>query len=74
MDVTAHDDRVEAVWPRYVTADDQFLPTVHAVFDPRAGAFPWLIKAVFTLPDMKTDGRIGEKFFERPEDRANGAL
>ena len=44
MDVIAHDDRVEAVWPRYVTADDQRLPTIHAVFDPRAGAFPWLIK------------------------------
>jgi len=51
LDAIVHDDRVEAVWPRYVTADDQLLPTIHAVFDPRAGALPWLIKAVFTLPD-----------------------
>src|ERR1700687_5700802 len=49
--VIAHDDRIESVWSREVTAHHELLPSVDPIFDPRSGPASWLVQTVFSLRD-----------------------
>jgi hypothetical protein len=47
-ELIAQDDGVQSVASGDITADDQFLPAIDAVLDPRAAPLSWLIAAVFS--------------------------
>ena len=49
--IIPNDQRIEVVRPRYVASDHEFLPSIHAVFHPRAGSLSRFVQAVFMLTD-----------------------
>src|SRR6266436_3122506 len=47
--VIANDERVESVWPRNVSADDQLLTTVRPALDRSTSSFSCFVHTVFPL-------------------------
>jgi len=66
--VIPDDQRVDAVWAGEIPSDHELLPTIHAMLDPRAGAFPGFVGAVPPLPDdaLKPLLAYGGQHLSRP--------
>src|SRR5438445_1085966 len=49
--IVADDERVKTVRSRKVAADDELLPSIHAILDPSTASLSRLVQAVLSFPD-----------------------
>src|SRR5437764_7458732 len=52
--IVADDQRVKSVGSGKITADDELLPPIHAIFDPGAAPLSRLVVAVLLFSDRKS--------------------